>query len=356
MTPVILSNGSELLFSFEDGLLISDRSDLISNIIAFMSKSGCTSTVVLIDSGPEYKASGTLVIDQGHLWLMLCRYVQLWMPTSVINAANDFERLNILASWIHSSAQSWLRAHSLSEALGLQQQWDWAVGPLLCTFERMGYRLTAESTDRAWTELRICRGLNSTNIRWTWLSKGNEWSDMGDSRAFEVAYEYVQFKNRLENKNHQLEEMEEMIRAGQTLGGWRWGDHSILWWRKRLCPDMGHPKILSLWENMMRITSKLGVHQYISNFQPISCCTWLVSPISIFIAFHCIPTIYPLFLAIPAKCLAWSSRFVNPTVGDVRTSLKGNGRHHWTVVYNGPIIHIYIYNWWFIKIIPLYPH
>ena len=67
MTPVILSNGSELLFSFEDGLLISDRSDLISNIIAFMSKSGCTSTVVLIDSGPEYKASGTLVIDQGHL-------------------------------------------------------------------------------------------------------------------------------------------------------------------------------------------------------------------------------------------------------------------------------------------------
>ena len=41
---------------------------------------------------------------------------------------------------------------------------------------------------------------------------------MGDSRAFEVAYEYVQFKNRLENKNHQLEEMEEMIRAGQTLG------------------------------------------------------------------------------------------------------------------------------------------
>ena len=41
---------------------------------------------------------------------------------------------------------------------------------------------------------------------------------MGDSRIVEVAYEYVQFKNRLENKNHQLEEMEEMIRAGQTLG------------------------------------------------------------------------------------------------------------------------------------------
>ena len=63
---------------------------------------------------------------------------------------------------------------------------------------------------------------------------------------------------------------------------------------------MGHPKILSLWENMMRITSKLGVHLQLSahlmlymvgfpHFQELHS---IASP----------PSIH--YIAIPAKWLA----------------------------------------------------
>ena len=44
------------------------------------------------------------------------------------------------------------------------------------------------------------------------------WKSDPHTRSCEVAYEYVQFKNRLENKNQQLEEMEETISASNGLG------------------------------------------------------------------------------------------------------------------------------------------
>ena len=184
---------------------------------------------------------------------------------------------------------------------------------------------------------------------------------MGDSRAFEVAYEYVQFKNRLENKNHQLEEMEEMIRAGQTLGD----EDGVT------IPSYGEEKgFVQIWDTLKSSVYGKTWWESLQNwgtsptFSPSHVVHGWFPPFPR-IAFHCIPTIYPLYshscemvglisvstgslqLGVTYHwrfpfCDIYSSLFVNPTVGDVRTSLKGNGRHHWTVVYNGPITHIYI--------------